>query len=132
MLPCDPAFANLAALEQGKAIHESINRSEFHSDAIVGCTLVDTCVECGSIKDEHNVFDKIAKQDGSHFSCNDFGNSMHGHGKEALQLFEQKQNPSVKPNNVIFVGVLYTCCQAGLVDEGLNGFGVMTTFSHHI
>jgi hypothetical protein len=61
------AFANLASLEQGKAIHESINRSGFHSNAFVGCTLVDTCVECGSIKDARNVFEKIAKQDGSPF-----------------------------------------------------------------
>jgi pentatricopeptide repeat protein len=79
-----PAFANLAALEQGKAIHESINRSEFRSDAFVGCTLVDTCAKCGSIKDACNVFDKIAKQDGSPIYCNDFRNSMHEHGIEAL------------------------------------------------
>jgi hypothetical protein len=57
---------------------------------------------------------------------------MHGHGIEALYLFEQKQNPSVKPNNVIFVCVMSTCFHAGLVDEGLNDFGLMTTFSHHI
>jgi hypothetical protein len=57
---------------------------------------------------------------------------MHGHGKEALQLFEHKQKPGVWPSNVIFVGVLSTFCHPGLVDEGLNGFGVMTTFSHHI
>jgi hypothetical protein len=57
---------------------------------------------------------------------------MHGHGKEALQLFEHKQKPGVWPSNVIFVGVFSTFCHPGLVDEGLNGFGVMTTFSHHI
>lgn len=56
-----PLFENLAALEQGKAIHESINRSEFCSDAFVGCSLVEMCVKCGSIKDAHNVFDKITK-----------------------------------------------------------------------
>jgi hypothetical protein len=50
----------------------------------------------------------------------------------AKRLFEQKQKPGVNPNNVIFVGVLSTCCHAGLVDEGLSEFGPMTTFSHHI
>jgi hypothetical protein len=57
---------------------------------------------------------------------------MHGHGKEALQLFEHKQKPGVRPNNVIFVGVLSTFFHPCLVDEGLNDFGLMTTFSHHI
>jgi hypothetical protein len=58
-----PTFVNLAALEQGKVIHESINRSEFRSNAFVDCTLVDMYVECGNIKGVCNVFDKIVKQD---------------------------------------------------------------------
>jgi pentatricopeptide repeat protein len=67
-----PLFANLVAMEHDKEIHENIIRSEFCYDVFMGCSLVDTCVKCGSIKDAHNVFDKITKQNGSSFYCNDF------------------------------------------------------------
>jgi pentatricopeptide repeat protein len=102
-----PLFSNLVALEHSKEIHERINRSEFCYDSFVGCSILDICVKCGSIKDAHNVFDKIMKQDGSLFYCNEF------------MIF-------------IFVDVLSTFCHPGHVDEGLNNFGLMTTFSNHI
>jgi hypothetical protein len=41
---------------------------------------------------------------------------MHGHGKEALKLFEQMCAESVKPDDITFVCLLSACSHAGLVD----------------
>lgn len=43
---------------------------------------------------------------------------MHGHCDESLALFSERMNCGVRPNAVIFLGVLCTCVHGGLVNEG--------------
>jgi pentatricopeptide repeat protein len=45
------------------------------------------------------------------------GYSRHGHGEEALDLFERMEK-AVSPNAITFLAVLSACGHSGLVDEG--------------
>jgi pentatricopeptide repeat protein len=119
------AYASLAALEQGKHFHAYISRTLFQSDVCVGNALVDMYAKCGCIKDAHKAFDQMPKQDEVSWNTMIVGYAHHGHGKDAIQLFEKMQHEGVKPNNITFVGVLSACSRVGLVDEGCRYFDSM-------
>ncbi|KAK6939980.1 Pentatricopeptide repeat, partial [Dillenia turbinata] len=46
------------------------------------------------------------------------GLAFHGHCKEALAFFDRMCSEGVKPDDVIFIPVLSTCTQEGLLEEG--------------
>eukprot|EP01018_Ginkgo_biloba_P031733 Gb_22996 [translate_table: standard] len=122
------ACANLAALEQGKEVHEEIIRRGFHFDVFVRNGLVDMYAKCGSIENAWTVFDKMPKRDVVSWNAMIVGYAMHGCGKEALQLFEQMQHTGMNPNYITFVGVLSACCHAGLVDDGWRYYDSMSRY----
>eukprot|EP01018_Ginkgo_biloba_P001174 Gb_31190 [translate_table: standard] len=124
------ACANLAALEQGKEIHKKIIRSGFQSDIFVGNALVDMYAKCGSLENARSVFDKMPQRDVVSWTEMIAGYALHGHGKEALKLFEQMQHSGTNPDHVTFIGVLSACCHAGLVDEGWQYFHSMSQYYH--
>eukprot|EP01018_Ginkgo_biloba_P031908 Gb_25357 [translate_table: standard] len=126
-----PACANLAALEQGKEVHEDIIRSGFQSDVFVGSALVDMYAKCGSLEDACRVFGKMPRRNVVSWNAMIVAYAMHGCGKEALQLFEQMKNSGMTPDHITFVGVLSACCHAGLVDDGFQYFDCMSQ-SYHI
>eukprot|EP01018_Ginkgo_biloba_P001598 Gb_35887 [translate_table: standard] len=123
-----PACASLAALDQGKEIHEEIIRSGFLSDVFVGNALVDMYAKCGSIENARNLFEKMHQRDVISWTAMIAGYAMHGSGKEALKLFEQMQQSGMNPDRVTLVGVLSACCHAGLVDEGRQYFDCMSQY----
>eukprot|EP01018_Ginkgo_biloba_P028363 Gb_34253 [translate_table: standard] len=121
-----PASANLAALDHGRGVHAYIIRSGFDPDIFVGNALVDMYAKCGSIEDARHVFDTMTRRNVVSWTTMIVGYAMHGYGKESLQVFEQMQLSSSKPNHITFLGVLSACCHAGLVDDGWQYFNRMS------
>jgi pentatricopeptide repeat protein len=54
------------------------------------------------------------------------GYGKHGHGKEAVQLFERMQEMGIKVDHITLLAVLFACSHAGLVDEGCHYFHSMS------
>eukprot|EP01018_Ginkgo_biloba_P034725 Gb_12551 [translate_table: standard] len=125
-----PACANMAALEQGKEVHDFLIKSGFQSNVFVGSALIDMYAKCGSIQTARNVFEKMPQGDIVLWSAMIVGYAMHGYGNEALQLFEQMQDLGMNPDHVTFVGVLSACCHAGLVDKGWQYFNCISEYYH--
>eukprot|EP01018_Ginkgo_biloba_P036819 Gb_28171 [translate_table: standard] len=125
-----PAYASVAALEQGMEIHEEIMKSGFESDVFVGNALVDMYAKCGSMENARILFDKMPQRDVVSWNAVIAGYAMHGCDKEALELFRQMQHSRTKPDHVTFVGVLSACCHSGLVDEGWQYFDCMSQYYH--
>ncbi|XP_057841861.2 pentatricopeptide repeat-containing protein At3g22690 [Cryptomeria japonica] len=123
-----PVCANFAALEQGREIHEKIIRNGLHSHVNVANALIDMYGKCGTIQKARYLFDKMHHRDVVSWTAMITGYSMHGCGKEALELLEQMKTSGVKPNEVTFVCVLSACSHAGLVDEGYQCFKDMSEF----
>eukprot|EP01018_Ginkgo_biloba_P032095 Gb_20503 [translate_table: standard] len=90
-----PACANLAALEQGKEIHEDIIRFGFQTDVIVVNALVDMYAKCGSIENARNEFDKMSQRDVVSWNVMISGYAQYGQIDEALQLFEKMPERNV-------------------------------------
>eukprot|EP01018_Ginkgo_biloba_P006956 Gb_01592 [translate_table: standard] len=120
------ACATLAALEHGKQVHAQVVGTGFESSVFVGNALVDMYAKCGIIEDALDVFDKMPMRDLVSWTAMIVGCAQHGRGKDALQLFDQMLLAGLKPNKITFVGLLYACSHAGLVDEGRHYFDSMS------
>lgn len=55
-----------------------------------------------------------------------YGFAQNGRGIEALRIFDEMLKERVKPDYITFIGVLFACSHAGLVDEGRKYFDLMT------
>ena len=58
----------------------------------------------------------------------EFAYSMHGLGKQSLQLFEEMKHCGCNPDHITFLGVLSACCHAGLVNDGWQYFESMSQY----
>eukprot|EP01018_Ginkgo_biloba_P014303 Gb_06899 [translate_table: standard] len=127
-----PACAHLAALQQGKWIHDFIIRSGLETDVSVGTALIDMYAKCGNLNVACQLFEEMSKRDVVLWNTMITGYGMHGNAKDALALFVQMQRTLVKPNHVTFICVLSACSHAGLVDEGWQYFNCMSQDYHII
>lgn len=119
------ACSGLVALEQGKQIHVDIIKGAFRSDMILQNALIDMYAKCGIMEDANRVFCKMSERNLISWTTTIVAYGRHGHGKEALQLFQQMQKVHMNPNDITFVGVLSACSHAGLVDDGWHYFDSM-------
>ncbi|CAM0944160.1 unnamed protein product [Alopecurus aequalis] len=111
------ATANLA---YGLQVHCKVLRCGFDSETILCNALIDMYAKCGRTRGARVVFDRMTGKNVLSWSSMIDGYSRHGHGKEALELFErmEKAVPIVLPNAITFLAVLSACRHTGLVDEG--------------
>eukprot|EP01018_Ginkgo_biloba_P032183 Gb_07290 [translate_table: standard] len=116
-----PACANLAALEQGKGIHDDIIRYGFESNLFVGTALVDMYVKCGSIKHAREVFDKMLERNVVSWTAMIAGYAQIGSVDEALKPFEKMPERNVVSWNAMIAG--YT--ENEFWDEALKLFQKM-------
>jgi pentatricopeptide repeat protein len=121
------ACASVVALEEGRSVHEQIVEHGWDSDIFVMNSLIDMYAKCGSMEDAWRVFSKMPSRDVVTWTVILGGCAMHGHGKEALKLFEWMCKEGVQPDDVTFVCLLSACSHAGLVDEGMHCFALMST-----
>ncbi|KAK1618652.1 hypothetical protein QYE76_024169 [Lolium multiflorum] len=111
------ATANLA---YGLQVHCKVLRCGFDSETILCNALIDMYAKCGWTAGARVVFDRMSAKNILSWSCMIDGYSRHGHGEEALDLFErmEKAVPTVWPNAITFLAILSACGHSGLVDEG--------------
>lgn len=107
----------------------SNNQSGIESDVFVRSAIVDMYAKCGNLDDARLSFDKIYKPDTVLWTTIISAYAQHGHGREALLLFEEMQQAGLTPNHVTFLGVLAACSHTGLVDKGWHYFLSMS--QHH-
>ncbi|KAK7405356.1 hypothetical protein VNO78_06605 [Psophocarpus tetragonolobus] len=119
------ACANLSAYEQGKQLHVHAIKFGFMCDIFASNSLVNMYAKCGSIEDADRAFSEIPNRGIISWSAMIGGYAQHGHGKEALQLFNQMLRDGVPPNHITLVSVLCACNHAGLVEEGKQYFEKM-------
>ncbi len=112
------ACASIAALEDGKWVHEQIIQRGFESIMFVGNSLVDTYAKCASIEDALRVFNRMSTCNVVAWSAIILGHVKCGQGHKALELSSQMQQEGVEPKPVTFVGILNACASIEALNEG--------------
>ncbi|KAG8085599.1 hypothetical protein GUJ93_ZPchr0010g7287 [Zizania palustris] len=117
--------ADLAAFVLGRQLHGSTMRLGFLSSMIVGNALVDMYSKCSDVQSAREVFEGITFRDIISWTTMVVGEAQHGQAEEALALFDRMILAGIKPNEVTFVGLIYACSHAGLVQKGRQLFDSM-------
>lgn len=112
------ACAHLGALDKGLHLQTYINDNRIEVNSIVGTALVDMYAKCGKISLATQVFNAMESKDVLAWNTIVAGMAMHGHVKEAQQLFKEMKEVGVEPNDITFVAMLSACGHVGMVDEG--------------
>ncbi|CAN6486615.1 unnamed protein product [Victoria cruziana] len=118
--------AHLNALDFGRSIHGAAVRNLVQFNVIVYTSLIDMYVKCGCLEKGLQLFNKMSTIKNSHtYSVMISGLALHGHGKEALDIFFDMLAAGVVPDETVYTSVLSACSHSGLVDEGLHCFDKM-------
>ncbi|XP_011628229.1 pentatricopeptide repeat-containing protein At3g12770 [Amborella trichopoda] len=119
------ACAQTGSVDLGKWVHEFAKRTQLNSDVYVMTTLIDMYAKCGCITIARELFDGIIGKDVVLWTAMIMGYGMHGHAREALELYREMRHMGMVPNDVTFIGLLCACTHAGLVEEGWRFFESM-------
>ncbi|KAG2668180.1 hypothetical protein I3760_15G147700 [Carya illinoinensis] len=119
------ACAQLGALSLGKWVHNLIKSENLESNVYVSTALIDMYAKCGSIVEARQLFDLMKDKNSVTWNAIVSGYGLHGHGNEALRLFNEMLHSGVPPTGVTFLSVLYACSHAGLVRKGNEIFHSM-------
>lgn len=116
------ACAFLGALDQGRWIHEYVNRKRMVIDTVLGTALVDMYAKCGSIDMACHVFEEISCRDVFTYTSLISGLANNDESAKAVEIFKRLENVGggVRPNEVTFLCVLNACSRMGMVEEGLR------------
>lgn len=119
------ACGSLAALAEGRDIHDNILEMEFQSDVAVGTALISMYSKCGSLEGVRCAFAGIPVKDHVSWNAVISACGQNGDSKEALRLFSQMQAEGFKPDKVTFSSILTACSHTGLVDYSRCIFATM-------
>ncbi|KAL8458573.1 hypothetical protein ACS0TY_036189 [Phlomoides rotata] len=106
----------------GKSIHAFAIKNAWELNVELGTRLVDMYAKCGLLKNACSVFNMIKGGNFVSWTTLICGAAQHGHGEEALKMFEKMREAGVKPNELTFTGILAACVRSGLVVEGRRYF----------
>ncbi|XP_010921976.1 pentatricopeptide repeat-containing protein At1g03540 [Elaeis guineensis] len=119
------ACAGLSAVRQGKEVHCRFLRTGGWRDVVVESALVDLYAKSGLIDYAYGVFTKIYMRNLITWNAMICGFAQNGQGREAIKLFNDMLREGARPDYISFIGVLFACSHAGLVEEGRRYFKLM-------
>lgn len=122
------ACANLAIMYCGQQLHGGIIHRGLDNNLELSNALIDMYAKCGNVVDSHKIFSGMRHTNLVSWTSMMIGYGAHGHGKEAVDLFNEMVGSGIKPDKIVFMAVLSACSHAGLVDEGLRYFRLMTSY----
>ncbi|GKV34987.1 hypothetical protein SLEP1_g43313 [Rubroshorea leprosula] len=121
------ACVNLGTLGTGLWLHRLVSQQNLRDNVRVNNTLIDMYSRCGCIEFACQVFEKMPKRTLVSWNSIIIGFAVNGLAEKALEYFNLMQKEGIRPDGVSFTGALTACSHAGLVDEGLGYFDIMTS-----
>ncbi|RDX69105.1 Pentatricopeptide repeat-containing protein, partial [Mucuna pruriens] len=125
MLSVISACAHVGALVQAKWIHTYADKNGFGRALSINNALIDMYAKCGNLARAREVFENMPKKNVISWSSMINAFAVHGDADSAIDLFHRMKEQNIEPNGVTFIGVLYACSHAGLVEEGQKFFSSM-------
>ncbi|XP_028795577.1 pentatricopeptide repeat-containing protein At1g06140, mitochondrial-like [Neltuma alba] len=117
--------SHLASFLQARFIHGFVIRNHFQNQVSLETSIVDLYVKCGNLAYARRVFDQMQEKNAISWSTMISGYGIHGHAREALDLFDQTKVLQ-QPDHITFVSVLSACSHGGLIQEGWEHFNSMS------
>lgn len=112
------ACASAGNLIVGRDLHELIKQKGFGGDVLVGNTLVDMYIKCGSLGEAEEVFDSLPMRDVVSWTALLTGYVECELGEKALALYHKMQAESISANAVTLALAAKACRIMQALDEG--------------
>ncbi|KAL5782635.1 hypothetical protein ACOSP7_007664 [Xanthoceras sorbifolium] len=125
MLSVISACAHLGALDQAQWIHLYVDKYGLGGDLRVNNAIIDMYAKCGNLERAREVFEKMQRRNVISWTSMINAFAAHGDASNALAFFHKMKEENIEPNGVTFVGLLYACSHAGIVEEGRKIFSSM-------
>lgn len=119
------ACAELTLLEFGQQIHANFIKSGLQASLSVDNSFVTMYAKCGCLEEANRVFDSMQVQNVITWTALIVGYAQNGRGKESLKLYDQMLATGTKPDFITFIGLLFACSHAGLLEKGQYYFESM-------
>ncbi|KAL2536350.1 Pentatricopeptide repeat-containing protein [Forsythia ovata] len=119
------ACTSLSSLQKGREIHCFSIKTGFVEEEFVTTALIDMYSKCGSLKNAHDVFQKVESKTLASWNSMIMGLAIYGRGEEAISLFRKMQDKKIQPDDITFTTLLSSCKQSGLINEGWKYFDSM-------
>uniref|UniRef100_J3L6I3 DYW domain-containing protein n=1 Tax=Oryza brachyantha TaxID=4533 RepID=J3L6I3_ORYBR len=124
LLRVPPAGAlHALLLRDGLALHLHVSNALV--DAYAKLSRVGAALATGSLRDARTVFDAMLTRCAITWTALIVGYAQNGRGRESLAVYADMVRSGCRPDYVTFVGLLFACSHAGLVDAGKAHFQSM-------
>ncbi|KAL5747538.1 hypothetical protein ACOSQ2_024835 [Xanthoceras sorbifolium] len=104
-------------LEHGRSIHSLAVKTRIYQHSFVESAVIDMYCKCGSIEDAEKAFWFTSTDNLAAWNAMIMGYAQQGCYHEASNLFNKMSRFGLKPDEITYLGVLTSCCHAGLVRE---------------
>lgn len=119
---------SLCNLALGSSLHGLIIKTDSKQcDTFVCNIIVDMYGKCGSIESCLKIFNEMEVRNLISWTAVISALGLHGQAYKALKMFKEMEAVGLKPDRIAFLAVLSACRHGGLVKEGKELFGEMTT-----
>ncbi|XP_062210486.1 pentatricopeptide repeat-containing protein At4g37170 [Phragmites australis] len=116
------ACAEFTSERLGRQVHGRMAKSIMRDSCFGESALLHMYSKCGDMGSAVRVFEGAPKPDLVSWTAVISGYAQNGQPEEALHYFDMFLRSGIRPDHVMFVGVLSACVHAGLVDKGLKIF----------
>lgn len=121
------ACGSIGATDKGSYIYADVSRKGLlDTDLSVGSALIDMYAKCGALAEAQGIFENLSICNIVTWNALITGYAQLGEIERVLCLFDEMVEGSKVPQAITFVSVLSACSHAGLVDEGLRCFQMMS------
>ncbi|KAJ8455754.1 hypothetical protein OPV22_035000 [Ensete ventricosum] len=117
--------AGSTAHELGRQVHAASARRGIDTFLRVSNSLITMYARSGSINDACAVFDASPRRDAVTWTALIVGCAQNGRGRDSLRLYDEMLEAGVRPDYVTFIGLLFSCSHAGVVEAGRAHFDSM-------
>ncbi|XP_017698330.1 pentatricopeptide repeat-containing protein At3g05340 [Phoenix dactylifera] len=114
------AFGASAPFCLGKQIHSMVVKKSLGSNVFVSNGLVNMYSKCGELMDSVKIFNQMVHQNSVSWNSVIGAFARHGHGLEALQLYEDMKLEGMEPTDVTFLSLLHACSHVGSIEKGMG------------
>ncbi|KAL6858933.1 hypothetical protein ACP4OV_017935 [Aristida adscensionis] len=111
----------------GQALHAYLEKTNGCRHVAVYTSFMNMYSKTGNAQSALQMFRCLGGMDLMAWTSMIIGLAKHGHGEDAVKLFNHMEHRGAVPDHVAFLGVLTACSHTGMVNEGRRYFNSMTS-----
>ncbi|KAJ0979813.1 hypothetical protein J5N97_015287 [Dioscorea zingiberensis] len=120
------AFGAFAPFALGKQIHALVVKKCLEFNIFVCNGLINMYSKCGELCESLKVFKLMIQRNSVSWNSLIAAFARHGHGVEALQLYESMRSEGIEPTDVTFLSLLHACSHVGAIEKGMEFLSLMS------